>query len=181
MAKDPSKNIPNYKIRGGQMNQFDFQRNQAAMANEERERQENLQPEEFFHTQENTELDKPTSEDSETKEAIAESSQLSREERPQADFTVTKLAPKTPAKKSVKKAATKKVAKKTTKKTSAKAAKKAPAKKAAKKTIKKAAKKTATKKPSKSAAKATKKAAAKTTKKSGTKAIKKTAKKSGRK
>src|SRR2546425_6138446 len=43
MPKDPTRNIDRYKIRGGQLNAFEFARNQAAMAQEQRERFERQQ------------------------------------------------------------------------------------------------------------------------------------------
>ena len=38
MPKDPTRNIDRYKIRGGQLNAFEFARNQAAIAQEQHER-----------------------------------------------------------------------------------------------------------------------------------------------
>ncbi len=38
MPKDPAENINQYKIKGGELNEFEFQQNQTAIAQEERER-----------------------------------------------------------------------------------------------------------------------------------------------
>jgi hypothetical protein len=38
MPKDPTRNIDRYKISGGKLNEFEFHKNQAAMAEEERAR-----------------------------------------------------------------------------------------------------------------------------------------------
>lgn len=38
MPKDPTRNIDRYQIDGGHLNEFEFHRNQEAMAQEERER-----------------------------------------------------------------------------------------------------------------------------------------------
>ncbi len=38
MPKDKAENIDRYKIRGGQLNEFEFHQNQGLMAQEERER-----------------------------------------------------------------------------------------------------------------------------------------------
>ena len=42
MPKNPAQNIDRYKINGGQLNEFEFHKNQAAMAEEERSRHEAL-------------------------------------------------------------------------------------------------------------------------------------------
>lgn len=44
MPKDVTKNIDRYKIRGGQLNEFDFQQNQADLAEELERRSTNLIP-----------------------------------------------------------------------------------------------------------------------------------------
>jgi hypothetical protein len=40
MPKEPARNVDRYKINGGQLNEFEFHKNQAAMAEEERTRHE---------------------------------------------------------------------------------------------------------------------------------------------
>ena len=44
MPKDPAENIDRYKIRGGQLNRFEFQQNQEALATERSEIDSNLIP-----------------------------------------------------------------------------------------------------------------------------------------
>src|SRR5690348_12351525 len=44
MPKDPTKNIPNYKVAGGTLNEYEFEQNQEAMANEQQQDVENLIP-----------------------------------------------------------------------------------------------------------------------------------------
>ena len=46
MPKDPTRNINQYKIGGGQLNEFDFQHNQTQIAQEEHERFERRQEQE---------------------------------------------------------------------------------------------------------------------------------------
>src|SRR2546423_428756 len=45
MPKDPVRNQPNYKIGGGQLNEFDYARNQGAMTEAEHERFQQQQAE----------------------------------------------------------------------------------------------------------------------------------------
>ncbi len=44
MPKDPTKNVDRYKIRGGQLNEFDFHRNQEDFASKQQERNTDLIP-----------------------------------------------------------------------------------------------------------------------------------------
>jgi len=44
MPKDATKNVDRYKIRGGQLNEFDFHRNQEAFAEQENTEASNLIP-----------------------------------------------------------------------------------------------------------------------------------------
>lgn len=44
MPKDATKNIDRYKIRGGQLNEFDFHKNQAELAEQQRMQATNLIP-----------------------------------------------------------------------------------------------------------------------------------------
>ena len=44
MPKDATKNVDRYKIRGGQLNEFDFHRNQEAFAQQENTEASNLIP-----------------------------------------------------------------------------------------------------------------------------------------
>ncbi len=45
MPKDPARNQPNYKIGGGQLNEFEFAQNQGAMTTAEHERFQRQQTE----------------------------------------------------------------------------------------------------------------------------------------
>ena len=148
MAKDPTKNIPNYKIKGGHLNEFDFHRHQAEMANEQREQMERFQQHE------------PIPEEQSETNLNAEKAEVTTASTDQAKSKEGKAAKKK-AKKAAKKT-TKKSAKKAEKKAAKKAAKKA-TKKAAKKSTKKAVKKATTKKSStkKGTKKSAKKKAAK--------------------
>ena len=44
MPKDATKNVDRYKIRGGQLNEFDFHQNQEAFAEQQQARVDNLIP-----------------------------------------------------------------------------------------------------------------------------------------
>ena len=44
MPKDPTKNVDRYKIRGGQLNEFDFNRNQEQFAEYQESQTDNLIP-----------------------------------------------------------------------------------------------------------------------------------------
>jgi hypothetical protein len=44
MPKDPTKNVDRYKIRGGQLNEFDFHRNQEDFASKQQEQNTDLIP-----------------------------------------------------------------------------------------------------------------------------------------
>ena len=44
MPKDPAENIDRYKIRGGQLNEYEFQRNQESLTEAKREEVANLIP-----------------------------------------------------------------------------------------------------------------------------------------
>ena len=44
MPKDPTKNVDRYKIRGGQLNEFDFSRNQEQFADDPQTQAANLIP-----------------------------------------------------------------------------------------------------------------------------------------
>ena len=118
MPKDPTKNVDRYKIAGGELNEFEFQKNQAQV-------NESFTP--------GNAKDWFTPGNVQVKESIPETK---KELKPVKGVTPKKAA----AKKAVKKATTKKAAAKKT--TARKAAKKATKKAAAKKaTKKKAAKK----------------------------------------
>lgn len=108
MPKDAKKNVDRYKIRGGDLNEYEFNQNQARVK-------------ESFPGSTNSPL---PMRGSTPKELMAEkiSAKQSAKETAQKSATTKKVAKKTTAKKSAKKAtkATKKAAKKSTKKSAKK-------------------------------------------------------------
>ena len=108
MPKDAKKNVDRYKIRGGDLNEFEFSQNQARLK-------------EFFPGTEKSAMPMkgPTAEGALPKTTTAKESVQKKTARKSATKTTAKKSAKT-AKKSTKKTTAKKPAKKSAKKTTAK-------------------------------------------------------------
>ncbi len=122
MPKDPARNQPNYKIGGGQLNEFEFAHNQGAMTEAEHER--------FLQQQAEGETAPPQTEAARIQQLMADVHEQVQRRKAKAQPPTKKGAAKKQATRAATKGAAKKVA---TKKGAAKksAAKKGAAKKGA--------------------------------------------------